>query len=521
MSNPPEIGSSNEGTKRHLQARHIEMIAIGGTIGTGLFIKSGAMIVDSGALGTLLSYLIAGITVFCVVMSLGEMATFMPVSGSFNTYAERFVDPALGFTSGWSYWLQWVLALPVEIQAASAFLGFWWPDANQTVIMVVLLGIILLLNLITVKAYGETEFILSIIKVIAIVVFIIVGIKIIATSGAWKFGAWSEPDPFNGKGYISLFPGIVGACFSFAGTELVGITAGEAANPRVSVPKAINGTFWRIMVFYIASVLIIGMLLSANYLSAKQEEDALLQSPFVLIFQQGGIPYADHIMNFIGFIAVFSAANSSVYASSRTMMSLSKAGQGLSLFAKTSSHGVPIWGVLISVLFGALSLLTLLVGSTELFDFLTNLGGLYVICTWIFICITHIRFRRAYLLQGYKLEDLPYVSKVGVAGDYCAIVFLVAILFLFGLPFDPFDATLFVKNYIGLLVYPLLYIGFKLYHSKTVVPICEIDLHAGNSAHFADDDEETAHNDENDEKVMINNGFLKRLFTKKTPKDLD
>ena len=168
------IQVQEEGTKRHLQGRHLQMIAIGGTIGTGLFLKSGDVVRDAGPLGALASYLIAGIAVFCVVMSLGEMATLFPISGSFNAYAERFVDPSLGFTAGWTYCIQWIFTLPAEVAAATILLAYWWPDVNPWFFTFGISVILLALNLFTVKAYGETEYWLSIIKVLAIVIFIIV-----------------------------------------------------------------------------------------------------------------------------------------------------------------------------------------------------------------------------------------------------------------------------------------------------------------------------------------------------------
>ncbi|KAJ3301819.1 hypothetical protein HDV03_000286 [Kappamyces sp. JEL0829] len=485
------IGEINEGTKRHLQSRHLQMIAIGGTIGTGLFIKSGSLITTAGPFGALLAYLIAGISVFCVVMSLGEMAALFPVSGSFNAYSERFVDPALGFTSGWSYWFQWVLTLPVEVLVAADLLGFWIPqlkgDATlRGVVIAVLLTILLALNLISVKGYGETEYWLSILKVLAIVIFIFTGIILVFSNHYFDFSNWGKPDPFAGAGFVSVFSAMVGACFAFGGTELVGITAGEAANPRKSIPRAIKGTFWRIMVFYIISIFLIGLILSPSYLSALSALDPLLQSPFVIVFQQAKIPFADHIMNGVAFIAIFSAANSSVYASSRTLMSLCQNGQGPAFLAKTSRFGVPIAAVLLSTAVGACTFATLAVPGQVLFDFLTNLVGLYIIVTWMLVCVAHIRFRSAYIAQGYSLDDLPYKSLVGTTGDYIAIAVLAVVIVLSGLTFyNPFSGIDVVKNFVGLIIYPILYVGHKAYHKNwKLVPLHEVDFVTGHVGVF-------------------------------------
>jgi lysine-specific permease len=476
-----DIGVVQEGTKRHLEERHLRMIAIGGTIGTGLFIKSGSLIVNSGPLGGLVSYIIAGLSVFCVVMALGEMAALFPISGSFSSYSERFVDPALGFTAGWSYWLNWVMTLPVEVLVATDLLGFWFPQlkedaAARAFTIGALLFVLLALNLISVKGFGETEYWLSMLKIVAIVAFICIGVVLVFTNELYTFENWKDPDMFNGNGGGSIFTSMISACFAFGGTELVGITAGEAANPRKSIPSAIKGTFWRIMIFYITSIVLIGLILSPSYLQSLTELDPLLQSPFVLVFQQANIPGADHIMNAVAFIAIFSAGNSSVYASSRTLMALTEG----TFMAKTSKFGVPFAAVLFSTGFGSLVFATLAVPGQVLFELLTNTVGLFIIGTWIIVCLVHIRFRAAYAAQGYKIQDLPYVSFVGVAGDYVAIIVLSVVIILSGLPFNPFDPIAFAKNYAGVAIYPILYFGHKCWSgSWRFVPLDQIDLQTG------------------------------------------
>lgn len=373
-------------------------------------------------------------TVFCVVMSLGEMATLIPISGSFNSYAARFVDPALGFTSGWTYWFQWVMSLPLELMAATSFLNYWMPNVNQYFLFGLLLTILLGLNLFSVKGYGETEYWLSLTKVLAIILFIVAGFVIVFRDNL-GFSSWSvgtPAGPFIDRGGPGILKAMVGACFAFGGTELVGITAGEAANPRVAVPKAINGTFYRITIFYIVSVFLIGLILPASYLKDLMNASSLAKSPFVLAFKKANIPAADHIMNFVGFIAVFSAANSSVYASSRTMMSLCQSGSGPAFLAKVSSGGVPVAAVLISSFFGGISFLGKIFGDGVIFDWLVNCIGLTIIVTWMCISISHIRFRWAYVHQGYKIQDLPYKSPIGIVGDYISLFLNTLVIFFSG-----------------------------------------------------------------------------------------
>ena len=499
-----ELGNNEEGTKRHLQGRHLQMIAIGGTIGTGLFLKSGDIVRDAGPIGALISYLIAGLSVFCVVMSLGEMATLFPISGSFNAYAERFVDPALGFTSGWTYAIQWIFTLPIEVTAAAGLLMFWFPDVNHWYFVAVISAILLALNLFTVKAYGETEYWLSIIKVLAIIVVIIVGFVIIFRDSLYTFKTYNDPGPFSKDGPLSIFASMVAACFAFGGTELVGITAGEAANPRVAVPKAINGTFWRIMMFYIVSIFLIGTICSGTFLRALSESASsdLMSSPFVIVFQIANIKGADHIMNFIAFIAVFSAGNSSIYAASRSVMALAKTGQAPAFLANTTKSGIPVISVLLVTFIGtaiqAADFVPLGTGPDgnpqTLFNWLINLIGLTIIMTWLIICVTHVRFRKAYLAQGYKLEDLPYRSIVGVYADYVGGVVMVLVMIFSGdtpgqIFFNkPWSTIGFVTNYIGLIMYPLFYFGYKLYTGNWgFVPLDQVDLQSG---HLRNHDEE-------------------------------
>ncbi|KAJ3272718.1 hypothetical protein HDV01_005354, partial [Terramyces sp. JEL0728] len=333
-----------EGIHRGLQSRHLTMIAIAGTIGTGLFLKSGDVISHAGALGALLAYVLSGIAVYCVVMSLGEMATMIPVSGSFNEYAGRFIDPAAGFAFGWMYWFQWLLTFPVEIQAAAGFFSYWVPfiGENPWYMFVILTVILTFINLIAVTGFGETEYWLSFIKIFTIVVFIFVAIGILITNRKYGFQTYTAggSKPFENGGW-GILGAMVSASFAFGGTELVGITAGEAANPGKSVPRAINGTFWRISIFYFTTIFLIGLILSSSQLAELAVKGGLDKSPFVFTLKTAGIEFASEIINFVALVAVVSAANSSVYACSRTMMALCQTGKGPAFLGKNDKRGVP------------------------------------------------------------------------------------------------------------------------------------------------------------------------------------
>ncbi|KAJ3256344.1 hypothetical protein HK103_005599, partial [Boothiomyces macroporosus] len=322
------------GIHRGLQSRHLTMIAIAGTIGTGLFLKSGDVIAHAGALGALLAYVLSGVAVYCVVMSLGEMATMIPVSGSFNEYAGRFIDPAFGFAFGWMYWFQWLLTFPVEIQAAAGFFSYWVPfiGDNPWYMFVILTVLLTFINLIAVTGFGETEYWLSFAKIFAIVLFIIVAIGVLIVNR--NYGQWIQTSGKWNLGYLGCYGQcfLISAAFAFGGTELVGIT------PSKSVPRAINGTFWRIAIFYFSTIFLIGLI---KQLADLAVIGGLDKSPFVFTLKAAGIDFASELINFVALVAVVSAANSSVYACSRTMMSLCQSGKGPAFLGKNDKRGVP------------------------------------------------------------------------------------------------------------------------------------------------------------------------------------
>ncbi|KAJ2988214.1 hypothetical protein HDV02_005695, partial [Globomyces sp. JEL0801] len=286
------------------------------------------------------------------------------------------------------------------------------------------------------------------------------------------------------------------AVFAFGGTELVGITAGEAHNPRKNLPIAIRGTFWRIMIFYFASVTVMGLAIPYDF-AADFEEGSIFRSPFVAVMQKAKIWGADHFINFIGFIAVLSAGNSSMYASSRTMMALCKKGNGPAVLGKTNGNGIPVIPVLISAGFGLVTIMTLVFKVEAVFEWLVNLVGNLIGIDWTIISIAHIYFRRAYLAQGKKLEDLPYLSPIGVIGDYIAIVFNVTILVVAGLTGyfqgDPFVLKDFLSNYVYVISFVFLYAcGIAKYGFQVNDPL-KVDLDSGNfMIHEKDYEEENA-----------------------------
>lgn len=323
-----QLGNKNE-LKRGLKSRHITMISLGGTIGTGLFLASGGAIAQAGPGGALLAYALIGIMVYFLMTSLGEMAAYMPTSGSFSTYASKFVDPALGFALGWNYWYNWAITIAAEIAAVSLIMKYWFPDSSSLIWTILFIVVVLSFNLLSVKAYGEAEYWFAMIKVVTVIVFIIVSFLmifgILGGNAPVGFTNFFEGDaPFNG-GFLAMFGIFLAAGFSFQGTEMLGVTAGETDDPAKNIPKAVKSVFWRIILFYILAIGAIGLLIP--YTDSRLLTEDIATSPFTLVFENLGVAFAASVMNAIILTAMLSAGNSGLYAASRMLFQLAVDGK--------------------------------------------------------------------------------------------------------------------------------------------------------------------------------------------------
>ncbi|KAI9277819.1 amino acid permease/ SLC12A domain-containing protein [Sporodiniella umbellata] len=463
------------------------MISLGGTIGTGLFLASGSAVANAGPGGALIAYSLIGLMVFFMMECLGEMATFLPISGSFNNYAGRFIDPAIGFALGWNYWYNWAITVAVELTAGSMVMAYWLPHVPSIVWSVVFLVIILSLNLFSVRGYGEAEYWFAMIKILAVIVFIILGILVnTGVLGGHYYGT----EVFNrggiqGLGVLSTF---LTAGFSFQGTELVGVAAGESDNPRKNVPKAIKQVFWRIILFYVLAILIIGLIIPYDDPSLLNVDVSQISiSPFTLVFKKAGIVPAAHIMNAVILTTVLSAGNSGLYASSRTLLDLANEGKAPRFFRKITQGGIPIYCVLATAIVGMLAFLTSLFGNGVVYNWLLNVSGVAGFIAWLGIAASHWRFRRAYILQGYKVEDLPFKAKLFPLGPLFA--FVVCLFVLVGQGYDhwtetPVDPSDIIAAYIGIPIVIIIYAVYKLVAKTKVVPLLEIDLISGREAYL-------------------------------------
>lgn len=458
----------------------MNMIAIGGAIGTGLFVALGYNITSAGPGGALVAYAIMGILVYFLMTSLGEMSTEIPITGSFASYCTRFVDPALGFAVGWNYWYSWSITVAAEIVAADILIKFWLPDTNIFIWSALFLALIYGLNFFSARGYGEGEFWFAGIKVVTIIIFLILGVLMILGIMGGKspgFSNWTTGDaPFVGGG-ITILGAFLLAGFSFQGTEIVGIASGESEHPEKTVPKAINAVFWRILIFYIGAVAIIGFLLpytDANLTKTGLENLAV--SPFTLVFQRAGLAVAASIMNAVILTSVLSCGNAGMYVSTRMLFSLAEEGKAPKIFARVNKRGVPIYALNLTTLIAALCFLTAQVSVNTVYYWLLNASALTGFIAWLAIAISHYFFRRAYVAQGHSINELKFKAKFYPFGPLFAAILCACIIIGQFYAYGDFSVVGFFVAYIGLFIFLVCYLGYKIVKKTKVVDPKKADL---------------------------------------------
>jgi lysine-specific permease len=476
-----ERNETEAGTlKRGLRSRHLMMISLGGTIGTGLFLASGGAIHTAGPGGALVSYLMIGIMVYFLMTSLAEMAAYMPITGSFSTYATKFVDPSLGFALGWNYWYNWAITIAAELSAVTMIMKFWFPNSPSLLWSGIFLLIMFLLNYLAVRGFGEAEYWFALIKVVTVIVFIVMGtLMIFGIIGgeAVGFKNFTIGDaPFHG-GFLAMLGIFMAAGFSFQGTELLGITAGESDDPEKNIPKAVRQVFWRILLFYVLAILVISLLIP--YTNPNLANDDVSVSPFTLVFQKAGIAFAASVMNAIILTAVLSAGNSGMYASTRMLWNLAVEGKAPKFLAKLDKRGVPVNSLIVTTLVGCLAFLASLFGDGVVYTWLLNASGMTGFIAWLGIAVSHYRFRKAYVAQGYKLEDLPYKAKFFPFGPIFA--FVLCTIVILGQNYSAFmgekiDWHGILVSYIGIPVFLAFWLGYKFVKKTKVISLKDIQL---------------------------------------------
>ncbi|KAH7383066.1 putative arginine transporter [Cadophora sp. MPI-SDFR-AT-0126] len=479
------------GLKRKLKSRHLQMIAIGGTIGTGLFIGSGGAIAKSGPAGALIAYIFVGTIIYSVMTSLGEMATYMPVTGAFTAYATRFIDPSLGFAMGWIYWFSWAMTYALELTVTGLIIQYWAPELSIGIFIGVFWVVISIINMLPVSFYGEFEFGLSMVKVITVLGFIIFAICIAAGAGQQGvigFDNWKNPGAFApylseqvGGGAMAKFVGfwavLIQAGFSYQGTELVGIAAGETENPRKNVPAAIKKTFYRILFFFVCTIFCIGLLVpytNEDLLSDKSDANA---SPFVIAAKLAGVKVLPGIINAVLLFVVISAANSNVYSGSRILLGLANDGSAPAFLKRTTKSGVPYAAVIITSLFGFLAFLNLSNNAAVVFDWFMNITAVAGFITWACINGCHIAFMRALTARNVSRDTLPYKAFWEPYFAWYGLFFNILIIITQGFTaFLPWNVSDFFTSYVSVILFVVLFVGHKVIMNTTYVRCNEVDL---------------------------------------------
>ncbi|MDQ0148273.1 amino acid permease [Eubacterium multiforme] len=470
-----ETESRSNELKRGLKARHLNMIALGGSIGTGIFLAMGDSIHEAGIGGSIVAYGVIGIMVYFLITSLGEMATYMPVSGSFGVYATKFVDPALGFALGWNYWYNWAITIATEMVAGSLVMKYWFPNVPGLVWSSIFLVLIVGLNLLSAKAYGESEFWFASIKVITVLIFIAVGVlMILGIMGGNTIGfknLHANGGPFVG-GIKSIFSIFLIAGFSFQGTELIGIAAGESENPEKTIPKAVHTVFWRILLFYIGTIIVIGLIIPSTQAGVNT-------SPFTMVFEKAGIAGAASLMNAVILTSVLSAGNSGMYASSRMLYSMAKDNMAPKVFGKLNKRGVPVNAIILTTVVASACFLTGIYAETSVYVWLVAASGLAGFIAWLGIAFCHYRFRKAYVYQGRDIKDLPYKAKMFPIGPIIALALCAVVIVGQGFSYikpEGIEWMGIISSYIGIPLFFILWIFYKIKNKTKLVKLEDVDL---------------------------------------------
>jgi AAT family amino acid transporter/D-serine/D-alanine/glycine transporter len=442
--------------ERGLKDRHIQLIAIGGAIGVGLFLGSAKAISKAGP-ALLVPYAFAGLAVFFIMRALGELLLHRPVAGSFATYAEEYVSPWAGYVTGWTYWFTWVVTGMAELTAIGVYFHYWFPGIPQWLPPLVTLLVLYGANLIAVKVFGEMEFWFALVKVITIVAMLVIGVGVIvfgfgdlgktaSFSNLWSHGGFAP------VGLVGVVLTLQIACFAYTGVELIGVTAGEAENPERVLPNATNSITYRILIFYIGALVVIMSLVPWNEINPNM-------SPFVTVFEKIGIPAAAGIINFVVITAAASSCNSGIFSTGRMLYTLAQFGQAPAAFGKVNRRHVPANAITLSAAFmlGAVALNYFV--PEQVFTYVTSVATVGAVWTWGIIVWAHLKYRQA-VRQGlarpvsFRMPGAPYANWFVLAFLLLVTVFLA------------FDAGTRVALYVAPAWFALLTAGYLMSRSR-------------------------------------------------------
>lgn len=445
--------------RRSMDARHLVMIAMGGVIGSGLFLSSGYTIAQAGPLGAVLAYLVGAVVVYLVMACLGELAVAYPVSGAFHVYAARSISPATGFTTAWLYWLTWAVALGSEFTASGLLMQRWFPSVSVWVWCVVFAAVVFGVNAFSARIFGETEYWFSLIKVMAVVALIILGGA--ALAGFHPLAGEHQVFPHllsNFDTEQGLFPHglsgilvtVLAAFYAFSGSELIGVAAGETSDPAGAVPKALRVTVLRLLIFFVGAITVIAAMIPYTKVG-------LDESPFVTVFSAVGIPYAADVMNFVIITALLSAGNSGLYSCARMLFSLAEEGHAPQALRRLNSRGIPMAALGVSMLGAAASLLSSVIAAATVYLVLVSIAGFAVVGVWMSIAASQFFHRRRFVRDGGDVRALPYRTPFYPVVPILA--FVLCLVSLVGIALDPSQVA---ALYFGIPFVASCYLYFRL-----------------------------------------------------------
>ncbi|EEE09481.1 proline-specific permease ProY [Burkholderia multivorans CGD2M] len=431
MTRPPcgreetDLKQQEDQLRRGLEERHINLMALGATIGVGLFLGSATAIRAAGP-AILLTYLLGGIVIFLIMRALGEMAITNPVAGAFSRYARDYLGPLAGYLTGWTYWFVWIVTCMAEITAVGVYMHMWFPAVPNWIWALAALSAMGAVNFIAVKLYGEFEFWFALIKIVTIVLMIVGGALMIVfgignggvatgISNLWTHGGFM---PHGIGGVIDALPIVM---FAYLGVEMLGLTAGEARNPEKSLTKAVNSVFWRVLIFYIGALSVIMSIYPWDQIGTQG-------SPFVMTFSRLGIPAAAGIINFVVLTAALSSCNSGLFSTARMLYNLAQQDQAPRVLGRVNASGVPVYGVIVSVALLLVGVLLNYLAPQHVFVWLTSVSTFGAIWTWCVILIAQMRFRRT--LSADRVARLPIRVPFYPLGSYAALAFLAFVVVL-------------------------------------------------------------------------------------------
>jgi AAT family amino acid transporter len=453
------LQTEQTGLKRHLKVRHIRLMALGSTIGVGLFLGSASAIQIAGP-SILLGYLLAGIVAFIVLRTLGEMAVHEPVAGSFAAYANNYVGPLAGYMVGWGYWTYWIVVGIAEVTAVGIYMGIWFPEVPQWIWALSSIIMMGLINLIAVKVFGEFEFWFALIKVVAIVAMITLGGSVIlfgftndwqpiGLSNLWQYGG------FFPNGISGMLLSLQMVLFAYVGIEMIGLSAGEAENPKKTIPMAIDSLAWRILIFYMGAILVILAIFPWNEVGQQG-------SPFVVMFERIGLREAAGLINFVVITAALSSCNAGIFSGGRLLYALSTNGYAPASFARLSKYGVPHRAVIATVGVCMSGVVLNYFVPDKAFQYIMAAVTFVGLMVWIAILFTQMKFRRS--LTKAQVAELGYRAPWWPYSSWFALAFIFLVVVLMGFHEDARMALILGPCLLGVYLVMFYIVGL---HRKT------------------------------------------------------